>query len=57
MKLLRFGPRGTERPGILDPAGEAPEAAHGHVAAIQGVRNVQTEIPLNEIKHTTELPI
>src|SRR5215831_9927203 len=28
MKLLRFGPRGTERPGILDPAGEAPEAAH-----------------------------
>ena len=29
----------------------------GHIAAIPGVRNVQTEIPLNEIKHTTELPI
>ena len=25
MKLLRFGPRGTERPGILDPAGNSAE--------------------------------
>ena len=25
MKLLRFGPRGTERPGIFDPAGNSAE--------------------------------
>ncbi|WP_084799974.1 Lrp/AsnC family transcriptional regulator [Bradyrhizobium sp. Ai1a-2] len=29
----------------------------GHFAAVAGVRNVQTEIPLQQIKHSTELPI
>ena len=28
----------------------------GHFAAVAGVRNVQTEIPLQQIKQTTELP-
>jgi DNA-binding Lrp family transcriptional regulator len=29
----------------------------GHFAAVAGVRYVQTEIPLQQIKHTTELPV
>ncbi|MFC9360433.1 Lrp/AsnC family transcriptional regulator [Rhodococcus sp. NPDC057014] len=29
----------------------------GHIAEIPGVRNVHTEVPLNELKNTTALPV
>ena len=35
MKLLRYGPKGQEKPGILDSAGQIRDLS-GHVADIGG---------------------
>ncbi|HWU81457.1 MAG TPA: 2-hydroxyhepta-2,4-diene-1,7-dioate isomerase, partial [Caulobacter sp.] len=37
MKLLRYGPRGAEKPGLLDAEGKIRDLS-GHVADITGVQ-------------------
>ncbi|MCU0894883.1 MAG: 2-hydroxyhepta-2,4-diene-1,7-dioate isomerase, partial [Rhodospirillales bacterium] len=35
MKLVRFGPKGSEKPGLVDGAGHVRDLS-GHVGDIQG---------------------
>lgn len=55
MKLLRYGPRGLERPGLLDPEGQIRDLS-AHVRAVSGTTLLPEQLAKLQALNTSSLP-
>ena len=56
MKLVRFGPTGAEKPGLLDAAGQLRDLS-GHIADITGATLDDASIAKLQALDPTSLPL
>ena len=56
MKLVRFGPTGAEKPGLLDAAGQLRDLS-GHIADITGATLDDASIAKLRALDPTSLPL